>query len=103
MALITIDEAKADLRITDTSSDADITLKMDIATGIVVTYCKATTDTWSVDTVPDVVKGVILLVTRNLFNGDTDVFPAVYQAILDNGFRDPTISAPPRHRHHHSS
>jgi len=92
--LVTLAEAKTHLRITTadgSAGDADIQMKLDAATAIIVEYCattaywKTTTAEWDADTVPLPVKHAILLELGELyrFRGDDPEGPA----------RDPAIGA----------
>ena len=90
--LVTLDEAKADLRIDDDASDADVTLKVKIATGIVLEHIKVEAPDWDDETVPGSVKAAILLVTRSLFDDETADPLSPIVRILLTGRRDPTIA-----------
>jgi hypothetical protein len=73
--LITLDVAKAQLRITDAVHDADIQRKADQASAIVVDYLKSgrtrwtndPIDAWTPATVDPVVQSAILDVLSNLY------------------------------------
>jgi gp6-like head-tail connector protein len=77
---VTLDQAKARLRITSTDEDVDLQLLLDQAEAHVLNWCSVTTssktvvDGWRADsaTVPDVVVAAILVQTGELdrFRGD---------------------------------
>jgi len=79
MALVTIEQAKADLRIDDTDHDDDVQLKLDMATGIILDYCKVPANKWTSDTVPFSVKASIILALRSLYDDEASnpISPAV--------------------------
>jgi hypothetical protein len=66
--LLTLATAKLHLRISDTAHDADVQLKADQASAIVVDYLKADADpTWTPETVPLVVQSTMLSVLACLY------------------------------------
>lgn len=92
MALISLAEAKADLRVLDDESDDDIQLKADLASAIILDYLKVAPEKWDADSVPFPVKAAIILALRNLFDDD-DADPLTVQimAIVER-FRDPALA-----------
>ena len=60
-SLVTLVQAKAQLRVTSTHEDADITVKAGDATAIIIDYLKRSDHGWTVDTVPGHVREAILL------------------------------------------
>lgn len=92
MALLTLDQAKADLRIDDSDHDVDVQLKLDMATGIILDYCKVAPDKWTADTVPFPVKASIVLALRSLYDDDqaNPLSPAI-EALLERQ-RDPALA-----------
>jgi hypothetical protein len=75
---VTLDQAKRRLRITSTDDDVDLQDLIDQAEAHVIEWCsedppsKAVVDTWTPETVPDVVVLAILVQTGELdrFRGD---------------------------------
>jgi hypothetical protein len=77
-ALVTLAVAKGHLHVTvvDAVADADLTLKIDQASAIVITYLKAQADdTWTAATVPTQVQAAVLTLVGQLVasRGDGDV------------------------------
>ena len=81
MSLVTLDQAKAHLRITSTADDPDLTEKLTQAEAAILDYIGSTdhwrtiTATWTVDTVPPVVVACILLQIGELFRFRGDELP----------------------------
>jgi hypothetical protein len=81
--LITLDEAKAELRVTHTEEDAVIQRKMEEAEALVLDYLKMGTSPftpetpWDATTVPPVIRAAILmtLVDLDRHRGDDDPAP----------------------------
>lgn len=109
MALITLDQAHAHLRLTPGGSpltvvDADLLLKMEQATAIVIVHIKRPEHGWTVDTDPAedaefaCVQAAILDVLANLFGhrGDDDAAidgPLSQRAIRTlSMLRDPAVA-----------
>jgi len=91
-SLISLADAKTDLRVTSTDDDNDVTLKMNMATEIVVDYIKRPDHGWDVDTSPYLIKAAIILVLRNLFDEEnSDPLTDGVKAILHR-FRDPALA-----------
>ncbi len=74
--LVTLDEAKAHLKIEEADEDTDLQLKLDGAIELVVDYCDTQDPIWSSDTVPARVKSAILLVLGNLYGSRGDKTPS---------------------------
>lgn len=68
MALITKEQAKNHLLIDYDDRDADLELKMEQATEIVIDYIKKPDHGWTEETVPKTVQAAILLVLTALFD-----------------------------------
>lgn len=109
-ALITYDQAKEHLRLTGDEEENDLTLKMEQASAIVITYLKRPNHGWDVSTDPNddpefaIVQAAILMVLADLYRdrGDEDVDvrgeewtavnmrPGVRRALMM--LRDPTVA-----------
>jgi hypothetical protein len=95
--LVSLPEAKAHLRITDTTHDADITQKLDAAQEAILAYEALAGDaTWTDATVPRAVKHAILLLLTHYYEDrgeDLARDEAVWAAIgrLLALYRDPTL------------
>lgn len=91
-ALVTLDQAKMRLRLTDSDSfhDADVTMKAEQATDIVVDYIKRPDHGWTDADAPPIIQAAILEVVRNLFEG-TDPLPQPVKDILWR-YRDPALA-----------
>lgn len=92
MALLTLAEAKTDLRVEGNDEDADVTLKMEAATEIVIDYIKQPDHTWTAADCPFLIKAAVMLVLRNLYDAQ-DAHPLTegVKAILHR-FRDPALA-----------
>jgi hypothetical protein len=98
--LVTLTEAKRHLRkaASDTSQDADIQMKLDQATAIIIDYLKDPDHGWDVDTVPLPVHAAILLQLGDLYTyrgderaeRDDELAPGV--ASLLRRMRDPALA-----------
>lgn len=93
--LVTLDQAKAQLRIDDTYSDVELAGMITAASGIVVGYLKTTTAAaWTIDTVPAYVQTAVLLVLATLYQdreGVTDPIGVAVKSILWRD-RDPALA-----------
>ena len=88
--LVTLERAKAHLRVTTTDNDDDIQLKVEQASDVIVERCNSTawwraiTPTWTADTLPLSVQAAILVLLTHLYEhrGD-DMAPdaALWQAV----------------------
>lgn len=68
VALVTLAEAKLQLRITDNDHDADVGMKVDQASDIVTDYIGAAADpTWTTETAPSLIKAAILVTVGKLY------------------------------------
>jgi len=98
MALITIEQAKQQLRIDFDDQNADLQMKIEQASDIVVDYLKKPDHGWTETTVPKSVQAAILLVLTALWddrNGDGGgdyLGPDGPVARLLARFRDPAIA-----------
>jgi hypothetical protein len=100
MALVSLQAAKAHLRIPDddTAHDADIELKRQAASDIIVDYLKAQADPlWDEDTAPGRVQSAVLLMLGNLYENrgeDMKADDATWQAVqrLLMRSRDPALA-----------
>lgn len=102
--LVSLEDAKRHLRITGTEHDDDISEKVMTAQRAVLAYLTTAGDaTWTPATLPDDVKGAILLLTANYFRyrgDDIDGAPlntpdhATWEAVgrLLSFRRDPTLA-----------
>ncbi len=68
VALVTLAEAKAHLRVLNTDHDTDITMKMGQASDIIIDYIKTPDHGWTDSTAPNLIKAAILLVLGTLFD-----------------------------------
>lgn len=90
-ALVTVEDLKDYLRILGADFDAELALKADLATEIVVDYIKQPDHTWTTEDVPDVIKAAICEVARNLVRGDESPLSEDIKNILRRR-RDPAIA-----------
>jgi hypothetical protein len=95
--LVTLPEAKAHLRILDTTHDADISQKLDTAQEAILAYEALAGDaTWTDATVPRAVKHAILLLLTHYYEDrgeDLERDEKVWTAIREllGRHRDPTL------------
>lgn len=93
--LVTLDQAKAQLRIDDTYSDVELAQMVTAASVLIVGYLKtATAAAWTVDTVPPHVQTAVLLVIATLYQdreGVTDPIGVAVASILRRD-RDPALA-----------
>lgn len=93
--LVTLDQAKAQLRIDDTASDTELALMITAASDIVVDYLKSDdAAAYTADTVPPRVQTAVLLVLASLYEdreGANDPIGPAVQSIL-NRTRDPALA-----------
>ena len=82
---LTLDEAKQELRITDTAHDADVQAKLDEAEAAIIGYLAAQFDAaWTAETVPKEVRIAIKLKLNELYDygrGDPTKNAATAEAI----------------------
>lgn len=92
-ALVTLDQAKADLGILDdTSRDAEVTSKINAAHGIVMKHIKfIDLDALQAEDV-DGIRAAEWLVLRSLFFGETENPLSEAVKALLSGYRDPTLA-----------
>lgn len=103
MALVSMEVAKAHLRVTSDDQNADIALKVDQASAIILERCNSTawwraiTPTWTEDTVPgSVQQAVLVLLTHSFEHRGDDMTPdemlwaAIDRLIAMN--KDPVIA-----------
>lgn len=107
--LVTIDEAKAHLRLTGSEEDLDLTAKLTVATDLVVAHVTQRDDgewadevaAWDADTVPTPVKHAVLVQFAELYRvrGDDDQTVGENDAALSplvrrllSPYRDPTLA-----------
>jgi hypothetical protein len=96
--LITIEQAKQQLRIDFDDQNADLQMKMEQASDIIVDYLKKPDHGWNTETVPKTVQAAILLVLTALFDdrdgsGEGDyITPNGPVARLLARHRDPAIA-----------
>lgn len=106
--IVTLDEAKAHLRIVGSEDDDDLQAKLDVAHELVLDYVKQrrsgmtewvqTVDAWTDQSAPKVVYGAIARMFGHLarFRGDDEYrgdaqLPAEVRMLLD-GKRDPALA-----------
>ena len=102
--LVSLVEAKQQLRIQDSDHDADVTAKMDAAQEAILAYLTTAGDeTWDGTTVPKAVKQAILILLTHLYEHrgddmsptatgttpDADVWAAIGRLLAL--YRDPTL------------
>jgi hypothetical protein len=94
-SLLSLDQAKSQLRITDTDSDTELPGMIAAASAIVVSYLKTpTAAAYTIDTVPPHVQTAVLLVLASLYEdreGDNDPIGPAVQSILARD-RDPALA-----------
>ncbi|UZW54962.1 phage head-tail connector protein [Sphingobium sp. JS3065] len=93
VALITLDQAKGDLGVLDDDHNADITLKIEMASDIVMGYIEkdAAELGWDAASAPARIRAAAILVLRGLFFGETDPLSEAVKAVLRRD-RDPAIA-----------
>lgn len=91
-SLITLDEAKADLRVLSDDHDADITLKMNAASELVMKHANQADPDWTDVTAPYLVKAAVLLTLRDLFNSEASIGLTDGAKNLLIGWRDPALA-----------
>lgn len=91
--LITLVQAKADLGVLADDHDADITLKVEMASDIVMGYIEKDADElgWDAESAPARIRAAVILVMRGLFFGETDPLSEAVKAVLRRD-RDPAIA-----------
>lgn len=91
--LITLDQAKADLGVLDDDKNADITLKVEMASDIVMGYIEKDADElgWDAASAPARIRAAVFLVVRGLFFGETDPLSEAVKAVLRRD-RDPALA-----------
>lgn len=93
--LITLDQAKAQLRLDDSYSDMELEGMITAASAIVVGYLKTdTAAAWTIDTVPSYVQTAVLMVLSTLYQdreGVTDPIGVAVKSILWRD-RDPALA-----------
>ena len=93
MALVTIQQAKDHLRIVDDASNADLAMKVDQASAIVMNHLKSLADTGWDDgsvAVPGRVEAAVLLIVEYLYEHQP-IDWTVVQALLVS-YRDPALA-----------
>ena len=102
-ALVSLEQAKAHLRVTSTDSDNDIQLKIEQASTLILERCgstaywRAITATWTDSTVPQSVQAAVFLMVAHLYEhrgDDMNIDAALWMAIdrLIPMNRDPVIA-----------
>jgi hypothetical protein len=93
--LITLDQAKAQLRIDDTEADAELAEMVTAASAVVVGYIGGlVAPTYTAETVPAPVRTAVLLVLSSLYQdreGMEDPLGVAVHSIL-RPFRDPALA-----------
>ncbi len=92
--LISLEQAQADLRDDSPDAQADIMLKAQMATDIVLDYIERRGPIggadWTRETVPFLIKAAVMIVLRNLYE-DEEPLNAGVQSILRR-YRDPAVA-----------
>jgi hypothetical protein len=99
--LITMEEARAHLRVTGTRADEDIQLKIIAAGAILLNYIKVDQDEsplsmpWGAEDVPWDIKAATMLILGELFaereSGKADVLSQAVKSLLHR-YRDPAMA-----------
>jgi hypothetical protein len=92
-ALVTIEQAKISLRLTDTDDYhfPNVEMKMEQATDIVVDYIKRPEHGWTDGDAPPIIQAAVLEVLRRLFEGLDDPLSNDVKNILRR-YRDPALA-----------
>lgn len=95
VALVTMDQARLQLHEVqdDGPVDANIAMKLEQATGIVIDYLKTPDHGWTALTVPEPIHAAILLVLTSLYDSpatEDPITPAVES--LCRRYRDPAMA-----------
>ena len=86
-ALVSLEVAKAHLRVVDTSSDDDIELKVEQSSALILERCNSTaywraiTPTWTQETIPQSVQSAILVMLSHLYENRGDDMEA-HEAVM---------------------
>lgn len=88
VALATLDDAKARLRIDFVEDDATVEQMLSEATDIVIGYIKKPTHGWTTETVPDRIRSAILLTFGRLYEDREGAESVLNQTIKDLLWRD---------------
>lgn len=103
ISLVGLQEAKDHLRVTNTEAEADITLKISIASEILLDYLKmkepppewVTVDSPVTYVIPALIKGATLLILGELYMNReasvSNILPPRMQELLDR-YRDPALA-----------
>jgi hypothetical protein len=96
-ALVSLAQAKEHLRIKTSDDDADVYLKVEQASAIILDYLKSRAGDWTADTAPGQVQAATLLMLGHLHENrgdDMEPDPMVWQAIerLLMRSRDPALA-----------
>lgn len=93
MALVTIQQAKDQLRITDDASNADIAMKVDQASAIVMNHLKSQADAGWDDgsvAVPGRIEAAVLLIVTDLYERRPIDWTTVQLLLVS--YRDPALA-----------
>lgn len=92
LALVTLEEAKAHLRILSDDEDPDIQLKVEAASDILLDYIKRPDAVWTESDAPPLVKAATLLMVRTLY--DDPAADPLNDAIIRilHRYRDPACA-----------
>jgi len=91
-ALVTMQEAKGHLRVLGDDEDADIQLKVNAASEILLDYIKRPDAPWTEGDAPPLVKAATLLMVRSLFDdAAADPLDDAIIRILHR-YRDPALA-----------
>lgn len=90
--LITLAQAKADLRILSNDQDADISLKIAAASEMVLEYANQSDPDWTEATAPALFKVAVLLTVRDLFTSEDSTGLTDGVKNILHRWRDPVLS-----------
>lgn len=93
MSLVTIDQAKGHLRVTDDASNADIELKLEQASDIVIHYLKSQANAgWSDGsvTVPSNLQAATLFILEDLYEHRPIDWTVIERLLVS--YRDPALA-----------
>lgn len=89
--LVTLAQAKAQIRVEHSDEDQDIADKVEQATDIVIGYLKRPEHSWTVETVPPRVRAAILLVFEGLYDRKDELITPTVVSLLQRD-RDPALA-----------
>lgn len=92
--LVTVAQAKTHLRVDHQDSDADIHLKLDQASAIVMDYIRPPEEEWDEATAPPLIQAAVLLVLGELYDGSRAMGDPLTPGVknLLRRYRDPALA-----------